>query len=135
MKRIVSLALVVLFVAAMMVACGGEDVASNPAGKYYVKTINGKTLEEAISEELGGMSLDDALKMANVDSLNDLMYLELKEDGTAAMTSMGISMDGTWKQDGGKLIITIEGDSQEFTIDGSTIKGTTEGQEYVFEKK
>ena len=139
MKRMISLVLAVLFVAAMMVACGdsGPDVSSNPAGKYFVKTINGKSLEDSLNEELKdtGMTIDDALKMAKVESINDLMFLELNEDGSAKMVAMGIEMTGTWKQDGSKLNITIDGDTQVFTIDGSTIKGTTDDQEYVFEKQ
>ena len=44
MKRVIALTMAVLMIAALLVACGG------PEGKYVVKSIDGKAVDEAIKE-------------------------------------------------------------------------------------
>ena len=138
MKRIVAIALVVFMALAVLASCGGGS--SNPEGKYAVKTVNGKTVEEMIKSELGdmaaGMDINDLLKLAGIDSLDDYMNLEIKAGGTAVinMADAG-SQEGTWKQDGNKITITIGGEPVEFTLSGNELKAAMDGQELVFAKK
>lgn len=140
MKRVISLALAVLMIAALLVACGGST-SSDPVGKYIVKTIDGKTVEDALSESLGengvASSIEDLLKMVGVDSVEDLITLEIKSDGTAALDFelFSSNMEGTWKQDGNKITITIDGDAAEFTMDGNELSSEMGDQKYVFIKK
>ena len=70
MKRFVSIALILVVVATLFAACGKKA----PEGKYVVKTMNGKTFEEALKDELGE-EYQDYLKLLNIDSLEDFMYL------------------------------------------------------------
>ena len=143
MKRVISLALAVLFIAALLVGCGdsSDGGSVDPVGSYKIKTIDGKTVEDVLKAELessgmGDMSLDKALELLGITSLDDYMTLELKSDGSAVMTSMGGSSNGTWKQDGSKVSVTFEGDTQEFKLSGNELSGTdSDGTEYVFEKK
>lgn len=134
MKRVISIALVVLFVAALLVGCGGS---SDPVGSYKIKSVGGKAIKDMINDELegSGMSVDDYLKMVNIDSLEDMITLELKSDGTAAFTISGTAETGTWKQEGDKLTITIDGDAQEAKLSGSELTFKVDNQEYVFTKK
>lgn len=135
MKRVISITLAVLMIAALFAACG----SSNPAGKYVVKSVNGQTMEEAIKEQAGqsGVSVDDLLKQLNIDKVEDLITLELKSDGTAAMNVSlgGSSLEGTWKQDGESVEITLDGQSQKFTFKNNELSGSNGDQEYVFVKK
>ena len=137
MKRLISIALVVVMAAVILVGCGSS---ADPVGKYKLKTIDGKPLEDAIMEEvgdsLGDMSLEDVLDVLGMESLDDYMTLDIKSDGTAVLTipSEGDN-SGTWTQSGNKLTITIQGEDAEFTIDGSELKTDAFGEDYVFIKK
>ena len=137
MKRvisIVSIALVVMMIAALLVACGG------PEGKYVVKSIDGKAVEDALKEsaEASGMNVDDFLKQMNVKSAEEIVTIELKSDKTAIFEIKMFSskQEGTWKQDGDKINITIEGETQTFTLKGNELSSdSNEDQKYVFVKK
>lgn len=138
MKRIISIALIALMVAALLTACGGPD------GKYVVKSIGGKAVDEVVKEqaEALGESADELLKQMNIDKAEELMVLELKSDGTAAMESglTSSSMSGTWKQDGDKISITMKGalgeeETSVFTLEGNELSNDEGEQKYVFVKK
>ena len=47
MKRFIAIFMAALFAATVFVGCG----KTNPEGKYFIKTINGKTLEDQIKDE------------------------------------------------------------------------------------
>ena len=143
MKRIISIALVVLMLAALLSACGSDSSTANanPEGKYVTKTINGKDPVDALKDELKDSGLDmdvDAfLGMLGVDSLEELITLELKSDGTAYFVSgmLGADANGTWTQNGSTIAITIDGETVDFTLSGSELKFTIEDQEFVLVKK
>ena len=137
MKRIVALALVLVLVAAAFASCGGS---ANAEGTYVVKSIGGQTLEEAVKAQMGGLGdsvdLDAYLKMMGIESLDDYMTLELKADGTATISIvMQDAQEGTWKQDGNNVTITIDDEPQVFTLDGNELKASLDDQEYIFVKK
>ena len=129
MKRIVSILLVVLLVASLFVACGGSD---SPAGTYSIKSIDGKTLKEyfgAAAEEYG-FDVDALLSMMGIDldHPEDLMSIIVKDDGTVSVKSTldgdGETQAGTWKLDGDKMIITVDGEDQEFTFKNGELTAT-----------
>ena len=133
MKRIVSIALVVLMVAALIVGCS----KANAEGKYVVKTLNGKTVEDYFKEELGdGETIDSLLEILGIASLEEYITLEVKADGTAKMVLAGDDeAEGTWKLDGNKFTLTVDGESVEGTLKGSELTLTIEGQECGMVKK
>lgn len=140
MKRIVSLALVVLLIAALFVGCGNSSVE----GTYLIKSMGGVAVEDMFKEEAGDdFDLDAILSMFKVSSLGELITMELKADGTVTMKNVMDAMDsdedstmsGTWKQEGDKVSITIDGDTQEFTLNGSELSGGEGDEAMVFVKK
>ncbi len=135
MKRIISMTLVVLMIAALFAACG----SSSPAGKYVVKSINGQTVEEAMKDqaEQSGINVDDMLKMLNIDNIEELITIELKSDGAAVMKSSlgGTELTGTWKQDGETVELTLDDQTQKFTFKNNELSASDGDQQYVFVKK
>ena len=146
MKRIVSITLVVIMVAALFVGC-----SSSVEGKYKLKTINDKEPKAFFTDFMTQMykalgadeeQLDAAMKELNegLDKLGDLLIVELKSDGTAEMTSdMDAAMDageegeeskpevvtGTWKQDGDNITLTFpEKDDETGEVKDTVLKGT-----------
>ena len=124
MKRVISLTLAVLLIAALFVGC-----SSSPAGTYTLKTINGKSAKEyytaAASE--AGIDVDTLLEYLGIDldHPENLMQFVLKEDGTADYKlNLGDVKEGsgTWKLEGDKLTLTLDGDAQEIQYkDGQMI--------------
>ena len=134
MKRIISAVLVALMIAALLVGCG-----SNPAGHYVVKSIDGKSVDEALqsSADAAGMSKEDYLKQLGVPSAEEIIVMDLKSDNTAVMEikMFSTTKEGTWKQDGDKVTITIDNDGADFTFKGNELTSQTGDQQYVFVKK
>ena len=137
MKRIVSLTLVVLMVAALFVGCGGGD--SNPVGTYSFKSINGKSLEDYFADykdqaEAAGMDFDALLALMGIDLSHpeEFMKLELMEGGkltlTAKMSVAEETKEGTWELNGDKLTMTVDGDPQECTFKNGEITMTMDGE-------
>lgn len=150
MKRIVSITLVVIMVAALFVGC-----STSVEGKYKLKTINDKEPKAFFTEMMTqmmtafgmeGEELDKAVKEMNdsLDKLGDLLTIELKADGVMEMKSeMDAAMDvgeegeegeeskpesvtGTWKQDGETITLTYPGEKDEETgeVKDTVLKGT-----------
>ena len=151
MKRILSLMLVLMLVLVLFVGCsesgssgGGAATVESVAGLYKVKSMNGKPIKEALSEELAGngMNIDDYLDMVKehyqIESIEDMMTMTLKADGTCSMAEMGEEMKGTWTLDGNKVSVTIDGDTLEATYSNGTISfsdtGSSDVQSMVFAK-
>ena len=131
MKRFVSIALILVVVCALFAACGKKA----PEGKYVVKTVDGKTLEESLKEELGD-NLDDILKMLGIESLDDYMYFDFKSDGTVKFVALGEEESAKWEMDGDKIKVTSDGETEELTFSGSDLLYKTEdGEEIVLTKK
>ena len=144
MKRIIALAMAVLLVAALFTGCSGSS--ASPAGTYKLDTINGMTIKEyfedvlkQVAELFGGsveelgLTLDDI--GVDLDSID--FSIELKADGTLESKSNLDSEDGelevlsgTWKQDGEKITLTIDGESEVATFkDGKLTIVEGEGDE------
>ena len=133
MKRVIALTMAVLMIAALLVACGG------PEGKYVVKSIDGKAVDEAIKEsaEAAGMSVDDMLKQMGINSVEEIVTLELKNDGTAVMEvkMFSTTKEGKWEKNGDKITITIDDQPSNFTLKGNELHSEDGDQKYVFVKK
>lgn len=68
----------------------------------------------------------------------DFIVLELKEDGTAVMTAMEMSTNGTWAKsetESGKLVVTLDGEAQTVECDGTILKIEEEEMGLVTLKK
>ena len=99
-----------------------------------------KAIEEEFNsmlEEFGeGMTLDDYLKMLGIDSLEEFIVMDLKSDGTVDMAVAGEDpVSGTWKQDGDKITLTVDGETSELTRNGNELECKMDDQDYVFIKK
>lgn len=138
MKRIISLALVVLMAAALFVGCSGDSAA----GTYKLKSIDGKDPKTYFSASLPDGATDEdinallAMSGLNLDTIADIISITLKDDGSVLLTSKFMSSDpegltekGTWKQDGEKITITLDEskETEEFTLKNGELSATIEG--------
>ena len=135
MKRIVSIALVILMVASLFVACSGSGSAS-PEGVYKIKTINGQSMKAYFAEMFGSTEdeVDSLLKLAGIENIDEYMTFTLKKDGVFTATVMGEEETGTWKLDGEKLTLTIEEDPMECTFKNGEITVDMNGEVMVLGK-
>ncbi len=134
MKRIISLTLALLL-SAFAVGCAN---APSPAGRYVVKTLNGKSIEDSFkdSAQVTDSSLDYMLQMMGISSFEEFIVLELKEDGSLTSKSAGKELEtGTWKQSGSKVTLTLGEESFDFTLNGSELSGKIKNDDFVFIKK
>ena len=116
MKKLIALLLIAVLALTCFVACGKKDgdKAANIEGKYVIS-------------KMGGEDAPDEYKEA--------MFVELKADGAATMTMGDEGGDCTWKQDGDKVILTAEGETMEFTLNGNDLTMVENGEEMVFTKQ
>ena len=168
MKKILALTLVLVLVLAAFVGCKKTDAADKNGdaaaqktaeaplsegivGWYKAETVNGMSFTEWMASMFGGLTgedetapamseeeLKEKLTSLGID-LDNFMSIELLEDGTAVMSSMGIASKGTWTQDGENVTVTTkDGTEQKGTFDGSrlTLKASSEemGTTVVFVK-
>ena len=154
MKKILALTLVLVLVLAAFVGCKKTDATDKNAQKttaapvsdgivgwYKAETVNGMSFTEWVASMFGGLTgedetapamseeeLKEKLTSLGID-LDNFMSIELLEDGTAVMSSMGIASKGTWTQDGENVTVTTsDGTEQKGTFDGSrlTLKASSE---------
>ena len=161
MKKILALTLVLVLVLAAFVGCKktrAADKNGDPpsqktteaplsegiVGWYKAETVNGMSFTEWMASMFGGLTgedetapamseeeLKEKLTSLGID-LDNFMSIELLEDGTAVMSSMGIASKGTWTQDGENVTVTTsDGTEQTGTFDGSrlTLKASSEEME------
>ena len=157
MKKILALTLVLVLVLAAFVGCKKTDATDKNAQKttaapvsdgivgwYKAETVNGMSFTEWMASMFGGLTgedetapamseeeLKEKLTSLGID-LDNFMSIELLEDGTAVMSSMGIASKGTWTQDGENVTVTTsDGTEQKGTFDGSrlTLKASSEQME------
>ena len=122
MKRIIAMTLVVVMVAALFVGCGSNGVE----GTYKLKKVNGVDLEE-FAKLMGG------------DEEIPEISMTLKSDGSVVAKGDLVDMSdeestGTWKQEGDKIVITINGEAQEFDYKDGTLTMSASGFSVTFEK-
>ncbi len=119
-------------------------VSDGIVGWYKAETVNGMSFTEWMASMFGGLTgedetapamseeeLKEKLTSLGID-LDNFMSIELLEDGTAVMSSMGIASKGTWTQDGENVTVTTsDGTEQKGTFDGSrlTLKASSEQME------
>lgn len=161
MKKILALTLVLVLVLAAFVGCKKTDatdkngdaaaqktteapLSEGIVGWYKAETVNGMSFTEWMASMFGGLAgedetapamseeeLKEKLTSLGID-LDNFMSMELLEDGTAVMSSMGIASKGTWTQDGENVTVTTsDGTEQKGTFDGSrlTLKASSEQME------
>ena len=118
------LALVVASVLALcsfaVVGCGGGGGGDDQADFVGVWDVDSMT----------GVSDDD---MAMVKAMGGVQAT-LAEDGTFALSMMGMVMPGTWEYADGTATVTIEGQSVPATIEGGKLKFEQDGTEMLFVK-
>jgi predicted small lipoprotein YifL len=125
MKRILSVMLAVLMLAALFTGCSKKEAAAapnetkpapvSPVGRYSIESMGGKSLEAYYAEE-NGLSVEEYLaqtKEIGVD-VHKTHYLEIYDDGTFLMVESNTHF-GNWTQ---------EGDTLTFTVDDETYTGT-----------
>ena len=161
MKKILALTLVLVLVLAAFVGCKKTDatdkngdaaaqktteapLSEGIVGWYKAETVNGMSFTEWVASMFSGLAgedetaptmseeeLKEKLTSLGID-LDNFMSIELLEDGTAVMSSMGIASKGTWTQDGENVTVTTkDGTEQTGTFDGSrlTLKASSEQME------
>lgn len=140
MKRIISIALIVLLTAAVLAGCGSSD----PEGSYVIKSIDGKDVNEEVKSgaEATGMSEADFLNQFGVESADELITLDLNADGTFVMDikMFGSKLEGTWAQDGDKISVTVPDAADDtrtivFSLSGNELSNSEGDPKYVFGKK
>lgn len=129
MKRVISIALVILLVASLFVGCSGNGVT----GTYRLKTINGMDVGEFFNTFIAAFGGE------NVDfKAEDLMVMTLKDDGKVEVSSHlddeAETLEGTWKQEGDKVIITLQDEAQEFTLKDGSLVIEQDGMSMVLSK-
>ncbi len=135
MKKIISLVLVLLFVAAMTAGCKSES--GELAGTYKISEFHGKSVLEYFGDqaESAGKTLEEYLAMygATEETADEYLVLTLTSDGVAEMCSFGVpELPGTWLRDGNTLKVTFNRITQAFTIDGDDL--IMDGSSMVFTK-
>ena len=110
MKRLVSLTLAILLLAALFVGC---DSAPSAEGCYVIKTINGMDVATYLAKSMGksslsGWELSEALRILGAPSLEEAFTLELKPDKTCVgkgIDKNGLSQTlyGRWSQSGSTI--------------------------------
>ena len=120
MKRIIAIILAALFVVVMLASCGAK-------GKYVISKVNDESVDEYL----------DRWKEYGLDfTAEEFLTIELKNGGKALVTSFGEEEEGTWKQKGSKVTITIDGEDSEFTLKGKELKGKgVDGNSITLKKK
>ncbi len=141
MKRIVSIALVVLMIAALFAGCSGS---SSPEGTYKIKSINGKDVKSYFKESMGALAgegeeitdeqIDAILALMGINNIDEFVTFTLEEGGNFKASMMGEEQTGTWKLEGDKLTMTIDGDDATGTFKDGEITIEMEGESMVLAK-
>ena len=111
-----SLTAIVLCFCFLFAGCGGT------AGTYKFDSMSyaGQTFE------VGDQGMDPNGTV--IEITEDYFVVTLNEDGTATVSEMGApEMQGTWKEEGDNVIITMMGNDQTFKKDGKKLTVTMSG--------
>ena len=132
-KFTIALILILALAVGILAACG--DTQADPSGKYVLKSMDGQPVEEYFKSMLGE-DVDLALQMFGISSFEELMTVELKADGSAAVTMAGQgSSSVAWEQDGDKITVTVDGEPATFILQGNELSFQEDGESMVFVKK
>lgn len=132
MKRIISLILVALLVAALFVGCSKSD----PVGTYKIDMDSMIKAMKEETDELKDKS-DEEIKelMKQLGMSEDAFGLEIKDDGKFTLEYAGEKEEGTWKLDGSKITLTVDNDPLECDYEDGKITMDMGGTTLVFVKK
>ncbi|MBR4205100.1 MAG: hypothetical protein IKQ92_06460 [Clostridia bacterium] len=110
-----------------------EDVT----GKYVLKEYNGQSFEDLCRADMGDEEAAEYLSMLGISSFGELFTFELEANGSVIFTENGeCAGTGTWTQQAGRVIITINGISQEAVLSGGELTlASDDGIVLVFLKK
>lgn len=140
MKRILCITLTILMIAALFAGC-----SSGPEGTYKVKTIGGEEYSQYVDFMVGLMSAfgGDEMKV-DADQMKSMLEkagsFTLKSDGVVEQFDVNeddwteTTKTGTWKLDGEKLTITVDGKTMEGTLKDGEITITKDGKTVVLGK-
>ncbi len=115
MKKLVatiSAVVTTVLMCVLLTACSGSIVGTYKFSSMSM-TLPGMEMNYKAGEEYNGMTLTE-----------DAIILEVKEDNTFTLTAnMGgmPSANGTWKEEDGKYILTMEGEDQPVTLNGKEL--------------
>jgi len=132
MKRIISLILVALLVAALFVGCSKSD----PVGTYKIdmdSMIEAKKKESGELKDKSNEEIKDLLKQTGMSE--DAFGLEIKDDGKFTIDFAGDKEEGTWKLDGSKITLTVDNDPLECDYEDGKITMDMGGTTLIFVKK
>lgn len=111
---------------AVLAGCGGAPTgndAANFQGDWILSsgTVDG---QEATEET-----------MAQAQEMGLSVYLQLNEGGSAVLSVLGTSMDGTWEaKDATTVELTFEGSTAEATLDGEELVMQQDGDVMRFKR-
>ncbi len=129
-KWFTRIAVILAFVLSVfcLVGCGG---GTNVEGVYKFKSITVEGVTYTAGQEMYGIIITE-----------NYMVIEVKSDKTVAIKmTAGTETEeatGTWAvnaEDSSKIDMTIDGETQAFTLSGNTLTMTNEYQTLVLEKK
>ena len=132
MKRIISLILVTLLVAALFVGCSKSD----PVGTYKIdmdSMIEAKKKESDKTKDMSNEEIKDLMKQAGISE--DAFGLEIKDDGKFTLEYAGDKEEGTWKLAGSTLTLTVDNDPLECDYEDGKITMDMGGTTLIFVKK
>lgn len=94
-----------------LAACGGGSGGSGGSG------LAGSTWVLSGGSQEGVTVNQDALESV----LGGSMTCTFEEDGTVVVELAGVSVEGTWTQDGNTVELDIQGEIDTMTLDGDTL--------------
>lgn len=121
MKKLVATLSAVISTVLMCVliaACSNTSFTGTWKFSSMSMSGNGVSVNLKVGEEYMGVTISE-----------EYVTLEVKEDNTFTITTAGQTQNGTWKEEDGKYILTVDGDDQTATINGKelTMEHTEEG--------
>ena len=128
-KGVIALMACVFALCLALVGCGGGGGNSAEANKAaFTGTWN--LVEMNQDGQVTGSDDLETLKALGLE-----VYVNLNEDGTAALVLFGEAMEGTWEATSATAgSITLEGQQVSMTIEDSKLKFEQEGASLTFEK-
>ena len=119
MKKTIAGALLVAVATVILCVCL-TACSTNIVGSYKFYSMKGKE---------GGIEINYIGKITE-----DFMTLTVNEDNTFAISAMGSETKGTWKEEGGKYILTIAGQDQEVSVSGNKLTMKQGENQITFKK-
>ncbi len=127
MKKTIAGALLVAVATVILCVCL-TACSTNIVGSYKFYSMKGNEGGIEINYKVG----DDILGIGKITE--DFMTLTVNEDNTFAISAMGSETKGTWKEEGGKYILTIAGQDQEVSVSGNKLTMKQGENQITFKK-